>query len=127
MKRSWIQHVRSETPRQASVGTVGKMHKELFSRQGFAGPVDMLYHKQAARHAPFALTLLAVHDVVKYDRPDHEEWELQIEYDEEYSSAFHLNNPMDIIGWNGDLFPLKTNIRNIIPINSDHIHLALSS
>ncbi len=30
MKRSWIQHVRGKTTRQARVGTVGTMHEELF-------------------------------------------------------------------------------------------------
>lgn len=253
MKRSWIQHVRGETPRQARVGVVGKMHEELFGRQGFTGPAAMLYHRdspneliriegnlgvrsalttefqtedstdaradftvlasnqdlqvglsrraedmpfayrntdgdllyfvhrgegvfatefgpidyepgdyvllpkgttfrhmpstpdgvfyvtqsadpirfseheQVGRHVPFDPTLVTVPDVVKYDWPERDEWELQIKHGGEYSSAFYPSNPMDVIGWKGDLFPLKINIRDIIPISSDRIHLAPSS
>ncbi len=253
MKKSWIQHVRGETPRQARVGVVGKMHEELFGRQGFTGPAAMLYHQdspneliriegnlavrsalttefptedsidaradftplasnqdlqvglsrrtenmpyayrntdgdllyfvhrgegifatefgpiyyepgdyvllpkgvtfrhmprtkdgvfyvtesvepirfseheQVGRHAPFDPTLITVPDVEKYNWPEQDEWELRIKHSGEYSSAFYPNNPMDVIGWKGDLFPLKINIRDIIPISSDRIHLAPSS
>lgn len=253
MKRSWIQHVRGKTTRQARVGTVGKMHEELFGRQGFTGPAAMLYHENSpneliriegtlgvrsalttnfptqdntdaradfttlasnqdlqvgvsrrvenmpfsyrntdgdllyfvhqgegvfatefgpieyepgdyvllpkgttfrhmpstkdgvfyvtesvqpirfaehesvGRHVPFDPTLVTVPDVVDYGWPDRDEWELRIKHGGEYSSAFYPNNPMDVIGWKGDLFPLKINIRDIIPISSDRIHLAPSS
>lgn len=253
MKRSWIQHVRGETTRQARVGTVGKTHEELFGRQGFSGPAAMLYHEaspneliriegnlgvrsalttefptddavdaradftplaanrdlqvglsrrtrdmpyayrntdgdllyfvhrgegtfatefgpieyepgdyvllpkgttfrhmpssddgvfyitesvepirfseheQVGRHVPFDLTLITVPDIINYGWPDQVEWELLIKHGGEYSSAFYPNNPMDVVGWKGDLFPLKINIRDIIPISSDRIHLAPSS
>lgn len=253
MKKSWIQYVRGKTNRQARVGGVGKMHEELFGRQGFAGPAAMLYHEkpageliriegnlgvqslradkfdaadmndpgadftvlvsnadiqvglsqrksdmpfafrntdgdllyfvhkgegvfatefgpiayepgdyvllpkgttfrlmpttddgvfyvtqsvqpiglseheQVGRHVPFDPTLITVPDIVPYDWPDQEEWEVRIKHSGEYSSAFYPTNPMDLIGWKGDLFPFKINIRDIIPISSDRIHLAPSS
>lgn len=253
MKRSWIQHVRGKTNRQARVGGVGKMFEELFGRQGFAGPAAMLYHErpageliriegnlgvrsmrtenfetkdaadpradftilgsnadvqvgiskrvaampfafrntdgdllyfvhkgegvfatefgpityepgdyillpkgttfrhmpksddgvfyvtqsaqpinfseheQVGRHVPFDPALITVPDIAQYDWPDQDEWELRIKHSGEYSSAFYPTNPMDVIGWKGDLFPLKINIRDIIPISSDRIHLAPSS
>jgi len=34
---------------------------------------------------------------------------------------------MDVVGWKGDLFPFKLNVRDIRPIMSDRIHLAPSS
>jgi homogentisate 1,2-dioxygenase len=253
MKRSWIQHVRGKTNRQARVGGVGKMYEELFGRQGFSGPAAMLYHErpageliriegslgvrsmqtrkvetadatdaradftvlvsnsdvqvglsqrkadmpfayrntdgdllyfvhkgegvfatefgpiayepgdyvllpkgttfrhmptsddgifyvtqsvqpirfseheQVGRHVPFDPTLITVPDIETYEWPDQDEWEVRIKHSGEYSSAFYPTNPLDVIGWKGDLFPLKINIRDIIPISSDRIHLAPSS
>lgn len=253
MKKSWIQHVRGKTTRQARVGTVGTMYEELFGRQGFSGPAAMLYHKdppnaliriegnlgvrsalttefvtddltdaradfttlasnqdvkvglsrraenmpfayrntdgdllyfvhrgkgvfatefgpieyepgdyvllpkgttfrhlpttedglfyvtesalpidfaeheQVGRHVPFDPTLITIPDVVDYGWPEQDEWELRIKHGGEYSSAFYPNNPIDLIGWKGDLFPLKINLRDIIPVGSDRIHLAPSS
>jgi homogentisate 1,2-dioxygenase len=34
---------------------------------------------------------------------------------------------MSVVGWKGDLFPFKLNVRDIRPIMSDRIHLAPSS
>jgi homogentisate 1,2-dioxygenase len=36
-------------------------------------------------------------------------------------------NRLKVVGWKGDLFPFKLNIRSILPIMSDRIHLAPSS
>ena len=37
------------------------------------------------------------------------------------------NDPLKAVGWKGDLFPYKFNVRDILPIMSDRIHLAPSS
>jgi len=42
-------------------------------------------------------------------------------------SFFYRNNPLASVGWKGDLFPYKLNIRDIIPISSDRIHVAPSA
>jgi homogentisate 1,2-dioxygenase len=44
-----------------------------------------------------------------------------------HSSIFYKNDPLKVAGWKGDLFPFKLNIRHILPIMSDRIHLAPSS
>jgi len=90
-------------------------------------PISFSEHEQVGRHVPFDPTLITVPDVTKYDWPDQEEWQVRIKHGGEYSSAFYPTNPMDLIGWKGDLFPFKINIRDIIPISSDRIHLAPSS
>ena len=40
---------------------------------------------------------------------------------------FYRNDPMKVVGWKGDLFPFKLNVRNILPIMSDRIHVPPSS
>ena len=42
MMRSWIHFTRGRYVRQARVG-LGNLREEHLSRQGFAGPVEMLY------------------------------------------------------------------------------------
>jgi hypothetical protein len=44
-----------------------------------------------------------------------------------HTSIFYRNNSLNVVGWMGDLSPLKLNIRDIRPIMSDRIHLAPSS
>src|SRR5205807_6530752 len=44
-----------------------------------------------------------------------------------HSSIFYRNDPMKVVGWKGDLFPFKLNVRNILPIMSDRIHVPPSS
>ena len=44
-----------------------------------------------------------------------------------HSSIFYRNDPMKVVGWKGDLFPFKLNVRNILSIMSDRIHVPPSS
>jgi homogentisate 1,2-dioxygenase len=44
-----------------------------------------------------------------------------------YTSIFYRNNPMNVVGWKGDLFPFKLNVHDIRPIMSVRIRLAPSS
>lgn len=253
MDRSWIHRVEGRTTKQARVGTVGTTYEELFGRQGFFGPVAMLYHEnfpndvirikgplqprqasvleasvedrddpradytvlshnedvrcgisrrredmpfcyrsadgdllyfvhtghgvfatefgplayepgdyillpkgttfrhmpsdadglffvtesftplrftdhlQVGRHVPFDPSIIEVPKVTPYKWPERAEWELRIKQQGEFTSVFYRSCPMDLIGWKGDLFPFKINIRDIIPISSDRIHLAPSS
>ena len=34
---------------------------------------------------------------------------------------------MNVVGWKGDMFPFKLNVRDIRPMMSDRIHLAPSA
>jgi homogentisate 1,2-dioxygenase len=44
-----------------------------------------------------------------------------------HSSIFYRNDLMKVIGWKRDLFPFKLNVRSILPIMSDRIHVPPSS
>jgi homogentisate 1,2-dioxygenase len=44
-----------------------------------------------------------------------------------HSSAFYKNDPLAVVGWKGDLFPFKLNVKHILPILSDRIHVPPSS
>ncbi len=55
------------------------------------------------------------------------EWEVRIKVDDEYSSLFYPFNPIDVVGWKGDLTVWKLNIRDLCPIMSHRAHLQPSA
>ena len=57
---------------------------------------------------------------------DGREWEVRIKFQDQFSSIFYPFNPMDVVGWKGDLTVWKINMRDIRPIVSPRAHLAPS-
>jgi homogentisate 1,2-dioxygenase len=51
------------------------------------------------------------------------EWEVRIKHEEEYSKVFYPFNPLDVVGWKGDLTVWKINMRDIRPVMSHRAHL----
>lgn len=54
---------------------------------------------------------------------DHPEWEVRIKRLGEYTSVWYPFNPMDVVGWKGDLTAFKLNVRDIRPVMSHRYHL----
>ena len=59
--------------------------------------------------------------------PGRSEWEVRIKVEGEYSKVFYPFNPIDVIGWKGDLTVWKINMRDIRPIMSHRAHLPPSA
>ncbi len=95
------------------------------------GPIRLSEHENVGRHAPIDPTMLEVPDVVDYGFAAQNEYEVRLRHGvgegAGHSSIFYKNDPLRAVGWKGDLFPFKLNIRHILPIMSDRIHLAPSS
>jgi homogentisate 1,2-dioxygenase len=58
---------------------------------------------------------------------DSREWEVRIKVDDEFSSLWYPFNPLDVVGWKGDLTVWKLNMRDIRPIMSHRAHLPPSA
>jgi homogentisate 1,2-dioxygenase len=58
---------------------------------------------------------------------DSREWEVRIKVEDEFSSVFYPFNPLDVLGWKGDLTVWKINMRDIRPIMSHRAHLPPSA
>jgi len=58
---------------------------------------------------------------------DNKEWEVKIKVEDEYSSVTYPFNPIDVVGWKGDLTVWKINMRDIRPIMSHRAHLPPSA
>jgi homogentisate 1,2-dioxygenase len=90
-------------------------------------PLSLTEHKQTGRHMPVDPTVLVLPELCDYGFPSADEYELRVKHGGDHSSIFYRNNPLVSVGWKGDLFPYKLNIRDIIPISSDRIHVAPSA
>lgn len=56
-----------------------------------------------------------------------EEWRVLIKRDGEISTAIYPYNPLDAVGWQGDLSPVRLNVRDIRPLTSHRYHLPPSA
>lgn len=90
-------------------------------------PLALTEHRQVGRHMPVDPTVLTLPELCDYGFPAREEYELRVKHGGAHSSVFYRHDPLVAVGWKGDLFPYKLNIRDIIPISSDRIHLAPSA
>lgn len=51
------------------------------------------------------------------------EWEVRVKREGLYTSIFYPFNPLDVVGWQGDLTPMKLNIKDYRPVMSHRVHL----
>jgi homogentisate 1,2-dioxygenase len=58
---------------------------------------------------------------------DNREWEIRIKVENEISKVVYPFNPLDVVGWKGDLTVWKINMRDIRPIMSPRAHLPPSA
>jgi homogentisate 1,2-dioxygenase len=58
---------------------------------------------------------------------DESEWEVQVQSRGAVSRIVYPFNPLDAIGWKGDLSPVRVNWRDIRPVLSDRYHLPPSA
>ena len=55
------------------------------------------------------------------------EWEVRIKHRGDYTSLFYDFYPMDVIGWKGDVWVAKLNVRDFRPVVSPRYHLPPSA
>jgi len=66
----------------------------------------------------------AMFEVPEIDPNDEDgEFELVVKRSDQLTSIFYPFHPLDVIGWKGDLAPIKFNVRDIRPIVSPNYHL----
>jgi len=58
---------------------------------------------------------------------DAREWEVRIKAGDEYSSVYYPFNPIDVVGWKGDLTAWKLNLGDLRPVMSHRAHLPPSA
>ncbi len=81
------------------------------------------------RHAIFDPAILETPhiDEVFRDQQGETEWAVEIKKRDEISVATYPFNPLDTVGWQGDLAPVRLNWRDIRPMMSHRAHLPPSA
>lgn len=81
------------------------------------------------RHAIFDEAML---DTPKIDaafeaQQDEAEWRVHIKRQDAISTVTYPFNPLDAVGWHGDLAPVRLNVKDIRPLMSHRVHLPPSA
>ncbi len=81
------------------------------------------------QHALYDAAALTVPDPAPGAAEENEEgeWEVRIRCEGEISKVFYPFNPLDVVGWKGDLTTWKINLRDIRPVMSHRAHLPPSA
>jgi homogentisate 1,2-dioxygenase len=75
-------------------------------------------------HALFDLSAITVPKLPEqYDERAGQQHEIRVLREGVISSVSYPFNPLDAVGWKGDLFPWKINVRDIRPVMSHRVHL----
>jgi homogentisate 1,2-dioxygenase len=90
-----------------------------------AGEYEIPDRGQLGRHAFFDPGVIEVAQAAPSSAgPTHgQEWAVVIKRCGQYTTAYYPFNPLDVVGWKGDLFAWKLNIADIRPIVSPRFHL----
>jgi homogentisate 1,2-dioxygenase len=128
-------HLRFETgdyllvPRGTMWRIVPEGEADLLLIESSGNPYTMPNWGGIGRHAPI--------DFGAFDRPVLNEafraqqgggrWEVVVKRQNELGRVGYCYNPLDAVGWKGDLYPVRLNIRDIRPLMSHRMHLPPSA
>lgn len=77
------------------------------------------------RHAQFDPGVIVTPEPEPHDEVG--EFEVRVKRDDTYTSLFFKWHPLDVVGWQGDLCPMKLNVKDYRPIVSPRYHLPPSA
>jgi homogentisate 1,2-dioxygenase len=91
----------------------------------FPLPVELPERGPLGQHALFDKGVLAAPEpyLLKEEAKDAREWEVRIKRAGDYTRVVYPFYPMDVVGWKGDLWPAKLNVRDFRPVMSARYHL----
>jgi homogentisate 1,2-dioxygenase len=81
------------------------------------------------RHAVYDQAILdtpKIDDAFR-DQQDERDWRVLIKRRDEISTVAYPFNPLDAVGWHGDLCPVRLNVKDIRPLASHRYHLPPSA
>ncbi len=88
-------------------------------------PVGLPDRGLLGQHAQFDRGVLTAPEPapIADDRRERLEWEIHIKRNGEYTKVVYPFCPMDVVGWKGDLWAAKLNVRDFRPVMSPRYHL----
>ena len=82
---------------------------------------------QHAVFDPAMLDVPAIDDAFQAQQDEARDWRVEIKRGGEISTATYPYNPLDAVGWHGDLAPVRLNVRHIRPLMSHRYHVPPSA
>ncbi|HEX2582234.1 MAG TPA: homogentisate 1,2-dioxygenase [Dongiaceae bacterium] len=76
---------------------------------------------------PAILDVPAVDEVFQRQQGDNRTWQVVVKRRGELSTITYPFNPLDAVGWHGDLHPVRLNVKDIRPLMSHRYHLPPSA
>ena len=76
---------------------------------------------------PAILDVPAIDDAFRSQQEPSGEWRVQVKRRNQLSTVTYPFNPLDAVGWHGDLAPVRLNVRDIRPLASHRAHLPPSA
>jgi homogentisate 1,2-dioxygenase len=76
---------------------------------------------------PAILDVPAIDDAFRAQQNEPREWRVRIKRSREISTVTYPFNPLDAVGWHGDLAPVRLNVKDIRPLTSHRFHLPPSA
>lgn len=88
-------------------------------------PVTLAERGPLGQHALFDKGVLVAPELTTPDRIESEgtEWEVRIKRQGTWTRVVYPFYPMDVVGWKGDLWVAKLNVRDFRPVTSPRYHL----
>lgn len=87
-------------------------------------PYDLPNRGLLGQHAQFDIGVLKEPEVVPHKEKG--KFEVKIKRQGKWTTVTYDFHPLDIVGWKGDLYPFKLNIKDFRPVMSHRYHLAPS-
>jgi homogentisate 1,2-dioxygenase len=88
-------------------------------------PIGLAERGPLGQHALFDKGVLVMPELTMIERsePEGTEWEVRIKRQGTWTRVVYPFYPMDVVGWKGDLWVAKFNVRDFRPVTSPRYHL----
>ncbi|MEW6248622.1 MAG: homogentisate 1,2-dioxygenase [Nitrospirota bacterium] len=111
-------------PKGTTYRTLVESTPSLFLIVETPEPVTLPDRGMLGQHALFDKGVLVPPELDSVrDGGERREWEVRIKRHGEYTKVFYPFYPMDVVGWKGDLWVAKLNVRDFRPVTSARYHL----
>ncbi|MGQ0812685.1 MAG: homogentisate 1,2-dioxygenase [Nitrospiraceae bacterium] len=112
-------------PKGTTYRTVVDLGPSLFLIVETPEPVELPDRGLLGQHALFDRGVLVTPelDPAHEEKAEGREWEVRIKCHGEFTHVVYPFYPMDVVGWKGDLWVAKLNVRDFRPVTSARYHL----
>ena len=90
-----------------------------------AGEYGLADRGLLGRHAQFDPGVLTLPEPEPHDEEGR--FEVRVKRNDQYTSLFFRWHPLDVVGWQGDLCPVRLNVRDFRPVMSPRYHVPPSA